>query len=57
MLNFVYALMVREMDQKQREEFDATLTRGVGDASWAKMQAEAFARLEAGEFDRDGSEG
>jgi hypothetical protein len=49
--------MVREMDQKQREEFDATLSSGVGDASWAKIQAEAFAKLEAGEFDRNGGEG
>lgn len=56
-LNFVYALMVREMDHKQRQDFDSTLNSGVGSSSWARIEAEAFARLEAGEFERSGGEG
>ena len=39
------------LDSKEREEFDATLNSGVSGSSWANIQARAFDRLEAGEFD------
>jgi hypothetical protein len=44
--------MVRDMDRKQREEFDSTLNSGVSSSSWAQIEARAFDRLSAGEFDR-----
>lgn len=40
------------MDAKQRKEFDAELNSGIGNASWAQIEARAWERLEAGEFDR-----
>ena len=40
------------MDRKQREEFDSTLNSGVGAGSWANIEARAWERLSAGEFDR-----
>lgn len=55
-LNFVYALMVKEMDRKQRDDFDSTLNSGVGDSSWAHVEARAWERLQAGEFEHGGGE-
>lgn len=44
--------MVRDMDKKQREEFDSTLASGVSSSSWAQIEARAWQRLESGEYDR-----
>ena len=44
--------MVQDMDPEQREEFDSTLNSGVTSSSWAQIEARAFERLQAGEFDR-----
>lgn len=41
------------MDRKEREDFDSTLNSGVGDNAWDRVQARAFDRLTAGEFDSD----
>lgn len=51
-MNFVYALLVKNLDKKEREEFDATLNSGVSEEAWAHQSARAFDRLAAGEFDR-----
>lgn len=51
-LNFLYAQLVAGMDRKERDDFDAVLNSGVGEASWAQIEARAWQRLEAGEFDR-----
>lgn len=56
-MNFVYALIVKNLDQKQREEFDATLNSGVTDTSWANISARALDRLAAGDFEQDEREG
>lgn len=52
-LNFVYSLLVAGLGRKERENFDATLNSGVGEASWSRIEAHAWERLQAGEFDRD----
>ena len=41
------------MDKKQREEFDSTLNSGVGEQSWANVEARAWQRLQDGEFEDD----
>jgi hypothetical protein len=45
------------MDRKEREEFDSTLNSGVGSSSWANIEARAFERLQAGDFDTDPDRG
>lgn len=56
-MNFLYAQMVQGMDQKERDEFDATLNSGVSTPKWNRMSEEAFERLAAGEFDGGTGEG
>lgn len=53
-LNYVYALLVAGLDRKERDDFDAALNSGVGEATWARVEARAWERLEAGEFDQPG---
>jgi hypothetical protein len=43
--------MVKDMDRKQRDEFDSTLNSGVTGSSWAQIEGRAFDRLAQGEFD------
>lgn len=51
-MNFVYSLMVKDLDRKQREEFDSTLHSGVSGTSWAHVEGRAWERLQEGDFDR-----
>lgn len=44
--------MVENLDQKEREDFDASLNSGVSAGAWERMEGRAWERLAAGEFDR-----
>jgi hypothetical protein len=50
--NFVYVLMVENLDPKEREDFDASLNSGISTGQWTRIESRAWERLERGEFDR-----